>query len=126
MKTKTSDIFDDFAFFEFFFIWNFSFFFSFAFFVFRMFLCFFFSFFLFFLFSFVASSFFFFLFQPSEQTPKPVKIVEQLVPFVKMTISFCENSILGSLDRRRELRKAHLRVGPLSCFSFLLFLFVHS
>ena len=30
-----------------------------------------------------------------------------------------------SVDRRRVLRKAHLRVGPLSCFSFILFLFVH-
>ena len=116
MKTKTLDIFDDFAFFEFSSFGIFSFVFSFLFlFVFR----FFFIFFLVFLF--FASSFFF---QSSEQTPKPVKIVEQLIPFVKMTISFCENSILGSLDRR-GLRKAHLRVGPLSCFSFLLFLFVH-
>ena len=101
MKTKTSDIFDDFAFFEFFFIWNFSFFFSFAFFFcFPNVSLFLFSFFSIFL-VFFCCIIFFFLFQPSEQTPKPVKIVEQLVPFVKMTISFCENSILGSLDRRR-------------------------
>ena len=93
MKTKTSDIFDDFAFLNFssFGIFHFSFLLLFLFSECFLFL---FSFFLFFLFSFVASSFFFF-FQPSEQTPKPVKIVEQLVPFVKMTISFCENSILG-------------------------------
>ena len=38
---------------------------------------------------------FFFLSQPSEQTPKPIKIVEHLLPFVKMTISFCDYSILG-------------------------------
>ena len=109
--------------FEFFFIWNFSFFHLFFLFFFFLFSDFFF--FLFFLFSFCCIIFFF---QSSEQTPKPVKIVEQLVPFVKMTISFCENSIFGSLDRR-GVKKGPFEGGAafmffISLISFCAFLFL--
>ena len=48
------------------------------------------------------------------------------VPTVKMTIFFRENLVLEpSVDRKGELRLAHLRVTSLSCFSFLFFHLFH-
>ena len=54
---------------------------------------------------------FFFFFQSSEPTPKP-ETKRRTVPTVKITISFCENSIFWvSVDRgERRSGKAHLRV----------------
>ena len=55
--------------------------------------------------------FLFFIFQSSEQTPKSNKN-RRTVPFVKMTISFCESSMLGSRwTVGGGLGKAHLRIS---------------
>ena len=75
-----------------------------------------------FFFSFVFSFFTFSLFkifQSSEHTPKPEKN-RRTVPIVKMTISLCSKfDFWVSMDNGGgELGMGHLRLTPLSCFSF--------